>query len=619
MISSEKRSFATPWSGAALLRERRDSLSKKRLRVRKKAKERLGVLPKNLKVGLLWVAHHTRRGRLSDLVDDVYKFAYARFFIGEKIEAVIGDLWCESIVKGVVAPSPEQVEEFLKSYTDNDKGKKKGFEPHDSLFKYNVLETDPDDPENNPIVTVSAEDIRREKKALLINITSMKLNSRTFFSGPLPTFEETKRIKGSSSTSALNKKTKQSSMDQFLKGESKTKKTAVQIEADMKKIREQNERFKEEMRQRAEDAKKRKIEEKAKEKERKKEEKKLFNELMSEATKPVEDLICEDHKELPQPKPIHRRVPNHLFGDFLMLIEFYNGFSEVLETKDSFPQGITFEILETALCTSDSMSSDLTDILSFTLGALFDLQREEEEEVKMNRSVNVSTDIDKNILGKSEDIANHIRSATLMSQWARKTQGKDLKDLHLDKWSITEILRVHLESAGAYYGDKLGLWRFQQRGGFRMLDDPGLHFRMDQPQILDALSKKTVFELSIQDKLKVLTCLCDQILSFANVRDEIDDRFHTFSENKTELRNHQLIENRRLRQIEESKKAKSKEEKLKKEEPPVLGNSTEMTTRQKEIIIEREKELSNKVAASQSKELFLGFLLRMMMNLLVPV
>ncbi|XP_040569329.1 bromodomain adjacent to zinc finger domain protein 1A isoform X2 [Lepeophtheirus salmonis] len=616
----------------------------------KKAKERLGVLPKNLKVGLLWVAHHTRRGRLSDLVDDVYKFAYARFFIGEKIEAVIGDLWCESLVKGVVAPSPEQVEEFLKSYTDNDKGKKKGFEPHDSLFKYNVLETDPDDPENNPIVTVSAEDIRREKyfftrdKILLFlknasefasdgnfklkksiidkyNVNEVKFSD--IFSGPLPTFEETKRIKGSSSTSALNKKTKQSSMDQFLKGESKTKKTAVQIEADMKKIREQNERFKEEMRQRAEDAKKRKIEEKAKEKERKKEEKKLFNELMSEATKPVEDLICEDHKELPQPKPIHCRVPNHLFGDFLMLIEFYNGFSEVLETKDSFPQGITFEILETALCTSDSMSSDLTDILSFTLGALFDLQREEEEEVKMNRSVNVSTDIDKNILGKSEDIANHIRSATLMSQWARKTQGKDLKDLHLDKWSITEILRVHLESAGAYYGDKLGLWRFQQRGGFRMLDDPGLHFRMDQPQILDALSKKTVFELSIQDKLKVLTCLCDQILSFANVRDEIDDRFHTFSENKTELRNHQLIENRRLRQIEESKKAKSKEEKLKKEEPPVLGNSTEMTTRQKEIIMsqkekeekdrlkkeevlkseasEREKELSNKVAASQSK------------------
>eukprot|EP00096_Caligus_rogercresseyi_P009103 TRINITY_DN3029_c0_g1_i3.p1 TRINITY_DN3029_c0_g1~~TRINITY_DN3029_c0_g1_i3.p1 ORF type:complete len:1517 (+),score=584.82 TRINITY_DN3029_c0_g1_i3:77-4552(+) len=591
-----------------------------------KAKERLGVFQKELKIGFLWVAHQTRRGRLSDLVDDVYKFSQGRYFLGEKIEAVIGNMWCESIVKEVIPPTPEEIEEFNRNNAMDEKAKKKNsFEPHESLFKYKVLETDPDDPANNPIITVEADDVRREKysftrdkvllflknatefgsdgnfqlkKSILGKYSVESLSFSDVFNGPLPVFEESKRLKGVSTV--LNRKTKQSSMDQWVKSGSggagggkatpPKKKTPAQIEADMKKMKEENERFKEEMRIRAEDAKRRKTEEKAKEKERKKEEKKLISELLRAASKPREDLMLEDHSELPAPKPVTCRVPNHLFGDFLMLLEFYSGFSEVLETNDSFPNGITFDILESALCTGDSMSSDLTDILSFTLGALFDLQREEEEEVKLNKnSVTAIVEIDKNVLGKREDFANQIRSATATSQWALKTQGTDLRDIHLDKWSITEILRIHLESAGAYYGDKLGFWRFQQRGGYRLLDDPGLHFRLDQPQILEALSKNTVFELSIQDKLRILSVLVDQIISFATVRDEIDERFNVLTETKAELRLHQMGENKRIKQVEEDKKARSKEEKQKKsEETPV---SSEMTTRQREsLIVQKEKE-----------------------------
>jgi hypothetical protein len=54
------------------------------------------------------------------------------------------------------------------------------------------------------------------------------------------------------------------------------------------------------------------------------------------------------------------------------------------------------------------------------LQALFDLQQEEDEEVKLDAKnlANVKvTDLDKNILGKNEDIANQIRSATKMARY----------------------------------------------------------------------------------------------------------------------------------------------------------------------------------------------------------
>lgn len=46
----------------------------------KKAKKRLGSIPKPLKKALLLLASKTKRGRLADVVDDVYVYAYNRFF-----------------------------------------------------------------------------------------------------------------------------------------------------------------------------------------------------------------------------------------------------------------------------------------------------------------------------------------------------------------------------------------------------------------------------------------------------------------------------------------------------------------------------------------------------------
>ena len=80
---------------------------------------------------------------------------------------------------------------------------------------------------------------------------------------------------------------------------------------------------------------------------------------------------------------------------------------------------MTFKLLESALVGNDV--KDLFEIFRFMLQALFDLQQEEDEEVKLDAknlaNVNVY-DLDKNILGKDEEIANQIRSATTMARFA---------------------------------------------------------------------------------------------------------------------------------------------------------------------------------------------------------
>jgi hypothetical protein len=71
--------------------------------------------------------------------------------------------------------------------------------------------------------------------------------------------------------------------------------------------------------------------------------------------------------------------------------------------------------------------------------------------------------------------------------------------VHLDQWSLTEVLRLHLEASGAFRGHNLQNWRYQQRGGFRLSDDPGFQFCREEPQILGSLQSQNVYELRQED------------------------------------------------------------------------------------------------------------------------
>lgn len=58
-------------------------------------------------------------------------------------------------------------------------------------------------------------------------------------------------------------------------------------------------------------------------------------------------------QDLPSPTPVECRIPDASFGDFMMVLEFINIFYELLELRDVYPQGITFEMLEHALVNTE--------------------------------------------------------------------------------------------------------------------------------------------------------------------------------------------------------------------------------------------------------------------------
>merc|ERR1719410_2417738 len=73
-----------------------------------------------------------------------------------------------------------------------------------------------------------------------------------------------------------------------------------------------------------------------------------------------------------------------------------------------------------------------------------------------------------------------------------------------------------------------------------------------------------IYQLSLDEKMKILHCLMNQILSYATIRDEIDERFNDLLEAKADLRGHIIEENKRQRGVEEAERNKRKEERMKK-------------------------------------------------------
>ena len=553
-------------------------------------------------------------------------------------------------------PSGPSLEERLKN-------------PPDHLYKYEVEETCPDDEDVVEHHIIEADDVRRDKgiinrdKLMLYLKNVMELNEEglqfklkakgvklynldnvawsDIFGGPEPVFEETVRkvpqmtnkkkgqftldgwaTKGDKKPAAKEEKEKKEKEPKEKKAKAEIKKpkkqTPEEIEAEMKKLREAQAKYREELRLREEQAKKRRIEEKQKEKERKAEEKRLVKEIMQDWNSRREDLDCEDHKELPKPTPIRSRVPNHLIGDFLSVLEFLHSFSTILELKDTYPGGVTFSELESALVETEAVDGGFYDILSFMLVSLFDLQLEEEEEAKAFNDDTVNDELDTGLTGKDQDVANAIKLATETQFYTKKNLGLTLREVHLDQWSITEVLRLHFESSGAFRGRNLQNWRYNQRGGWKLTDDPGFQFCKENPQILASLQEKSVFELGVTDKLKVLTAMMNQMLTFAGVRDELDNRMENIFETRMELRSCNAEENKRLLELERVRIKNKKEEREKEKEKKLIEDENKdkkedvntalpKTTRQQEkaIVAKEKEEMDKQIQKDKKREQYL--------------
>lgn len=207
------------------------------------------------------------------------------------------------------------------------------------------------------------------------------------------------------------------------------------------------------------------------------------------------------------------------------------------------------------------MAGPLTDIIQMLLTTIFNVQDEEAAENKnsqagefktCSKSVlnvhinkirvknnfntfsiyltsnnnfnNFFSDLNSEDMTETMSLSDATHLATLASSWSVNFQGMSLSRLPLYPLTATEILRLHLLSSGARLNEAATKWRYQQRGGYMSEDDPGLQLRIKYPHILKALAIHNVNQLSIGDKLKILSCLIDQLLTYADVRDMVEEK-----------------------------------------------------------------------------------------------
>lgn len=74
--------------------------------------------------------------------------------------------------------------------------------------------------------------------------------------------------------------------------------------------------------------------------------------------------------------------------------------------------------------------------------------------------------------------------------------GTSLRQLDLDNFTVSEILRLHFLGSGSEGSTSDAKFRWQQRGGYVSSDDAGLEFRREQPELLQTLASGNLFDMS---------------------------------------------------------------------------------------------------------------------------
>ncbi|GLG93051.1 Homeotic protein female sterile [Gryllus bimaculatus] len=270
--------------------------------------------------------------------------------------------------------------------------------------------------------------------------------------------------------------------------------------------------------------KERQQEERQRKKAKLEEEKLKFAKFMKEWRKHREDLLCEDLKPLPVPSEINCRIPNALFGDFMMVLEFLYSFSNVLTMK--ITGGVSFEILERALVETE-IAGPLNDIIKVLLTTIFDLQVIEHEKPKSGVPIAADLNFD-DVYNEDNEAMSQSVTAT---GWCDIFQDVSLHDIPITSTSISEILRLHLLGSGGRAMDTTSKC-LSYRGGCINLEDPGMWLRVEKPTILQHL----------MEKLEILCCLVNQILTYASVRDKVDERCEQARQAKVSVRALQVAE-----------------------------------------------------------------------------
>ncbi|GFT00434.1 bromodomain adjacent to zinc finger domain protein 1A [Nephila pilipes] len=418
------------------------------------------------------------------------------------------------------------------------------------------------------------------------------------FCGPLPSYavtqekkktsvsdksEKTPTIKKSiAEPSGSGKKTIQGKLN-FKKETAEDKKKSLDKQAisEKQRIAAEKERLRKELlkKQKIEEEKERQKQEKLNERLKKKEEKKIMAEYLNTWKKPRDDLECDDLKDLPAPVPVDCYIPQNCFGDAIMILEFLNTFEKQVQVKDVFPQSVNFEHVEKALTETD-IQGVFNDLLQLFLTAIFRYQEAEDDIIDIK---------DKKLHDLDDlNIDTAMDFAAIISRWPQTYHGTILRNMPLDSFSITEILRLHILSSGYKR-------RVNWQGIVAASEDPGLYFKLEEPELLKKLSKMSVFELNAEERCKILALLVHQLLSCDVLRYAVDE-----NADKTRPLRHQLKQLRWAHSRKEKEDISSKKKIQPKEDKPE-GNE-EMQT-EEAIPLEEEKENTDNLSPEEKAEL----------------
>lgn len=551
--------------------------------------------PKELAKPLLWYAHKfCYRGRLDDLINDVYCVSRDRYFVGELVWYQKED---NSRMKGIIKsveydPSKEVANESKKEVKEeseeedgNTEGKKKVLKPEEpempapGFYTYSILPVDESD-EEKAITNISHDSLSRPKavgsrvklKYFFKHLFQLKgdkmilkqkiiqeydlesLTQDDFFAGPLPKFAQVPRKRPFGLGENTKKKEEKSAeVNKKKRRLSKAQQAIADQQENLKDLFEQAENYEienisrwkqndkllksDEVDELKEQVKAAKEAFREREKERKKKEK----EDLLALKRPRDDLQCDDLKPLPEFIPLNLPdgITDDIFAEILTLFQFFHTYSEILE-KENLDE-ISFHDCVDAVCSKKFTSKGLVKILTnFLKLRAICIDKEDGDEANPNAPTEVSNETYGIFTHKIH--GQRIVSINKAYETVRMTHAASPSTLPVDWITISEVLRLNLITSGYCPLGTVYARRATERGGIQCYDDPVYMYLGNDSSIPEKLETLPIFTLTPQERCILFEILREQLLTFAMFRESQEKRIQIIPDLRRQVKQLKLFD-----------------------------------------------------------------------------
>ncbi|CAI2336307.1 unnamed protein product [Caenorhabditis sp. 36 PRJEB53466] len=279
-------------------------------------------------------------------------------------------------------------------------------------------------------------------------------------------------------------------------------------------------------------------EEKDAERELIKEEKKRKLREKAAYMKKRDDLLCDDLKPMPRfPKlEIPAWMKDDEFGEYMFVLQFFCTFKDVLPLKEIRGNDeVRFSDIVLAIKCNDPQNSPFADLMRVLLSIRTDIADEEDgDEADFTNREEVYLINTQNCDPANAMYGDAIRECNELHWKIRKTHGKSARHLPVDWMTLTEVIRLVLETSGYYTGIATHRHRLYARGNYRGYEDPAFELKMSRPDIMSKLLTQTVFDLEPSERLEIIRVFIYQLLSYSKFRTYIEEKQGELAELKRE-------------------------------------------------------------------------------------